>query len=827
MSQNGACVIKSFGAGANEESETKETMKVSEGMLGIAIVFWLINVASSMTDPNDARILNDFRRGMQNPELLRWPNGGNDPCGPPSWPHVFCHNGRVTQIQVANLGLKGTLPQNFNQLTKLYNLGLQRNHFYGRLPTFSGLSNLQFAYLDYNNFDTIPGDFFRGLSSVRVLALDENPFNASTGWSIPDDLQGSAQLMNFSCSSCNIAGRLPDFFGKFASLTTLKLSDNRLSGGIPASFKDTMLQVLWLNEQDGGMTGPIDAIGSMVSLTQLWLHGNKFTGPIPDNIGDLTSLKDLNLNGNQFVGLIPPSMANMNLQKLNLNNNMFMGPIPKFRAGTATFSSNSFCQATPGLQCAPQVNALLDFLHALNYPSNLASQWTGNDPCKGSWLGVGCNAKGEVSVINLQKQKLSGTLSPSLANLGSLMDIHLGGNNLNGQVPAKLTTLKSLRLLDISVNNFQPPLPKFSANVKVIIDGNPLLVGNQKKGPSSPSNSPSDDTTPAPTGSSAGTSQSSPGSSQSPSSDSTGSIEEQTLRKRHKRSAAILIGATAACSAIMVLLFVLFYMYRFKKNKKREDKVAGLKEIVIHPRDPSDPGNVVKVAVSSNTPRIAEFRCGNGTGVENAQMFDDGNLVISVQVLRKVTNNFAPENELGRGGFGAVYKGELEDGTEIAVKRMEAGIISSKALDEFQSEIVVLSKVRHRHLVSLLGYSVEGNERLLVYEYMPQGALSRHLFHWKPLNLEPLSWTRRLSIALDVARGMEYLHTLAQESFIHRDLKSSNILLGNDFRAKVSDFGLVKNAPDREKSVATRLAGTFGYLAPEYAASYILGKEPF
>uniref|UniRef100_A0A7N0VEH5 E1 ubiquitin-activating enzyme n=1 Tax=Kalanchoe fedtschenkoi TaxID=63787 RepID=A0A7N0VEH5_KALFE len=159
----------------------------------------------------------------------------------------------------------------------------------------------------------------------------------------------------------------------------------------------------------------------------------------------------------------------------------------------------------------------------------------------------------------------------------------------------------------------------------------------------------------------------------------------------------------------------------------------------------------------------------------------------------------------------------LRAGTQIAVKRMEAGVLSNKALDEFQSEIHVLSKVRHRHLVSLLGYSIEGNERLLVYEFMTKGALSRHLFHWESLKLEPLSWATRLVIALDVARGVEYLHGLARESFIHRDLKSSNILLSDDFRAKVADFGLVKLAPGLGKSVATRLAGTFGYLAPEYA----------
>ncbi|KAM0037886.1 putative protein kinase RLK-Pelle-LRR-IX family [Helianthus debilis subsp. tardiflorus] len=112
---------------------------------------------------------------------------------------------------------------------------------------------------------------------------------------------------------------------------------------------------------------------------------------------------------------------------------------------------------------------------------------------------------------------------------------------------------------------------------------------------------------------------------------------------------------------------------------------------------------------------------------------------------------------------------------------MESGVICNKALDKFESEISVLTKVRHRHLVLLLGYSTQGLKRILVYEYIPQDELSRHLFHWKNFKLEPLSWKMRLSIALDVARGMEYLHSLAHQSFMHRDLKSSNILISNDF----------------------------------------------
>lgn len=808
--------------------------RADQGMICIVAIFLnILNVVSGFTNQNDFKILNDFKNGLSNPELLKWPSNGNDPCGPPAWPHVFCSGGRVTQIQVQGMGLNGTLPQNLNQLDKLFNVGLQKNNFMGKLPTFSGLSNLQFAYLDNNNFDTIPSDFFDGLSSIRVLALDQNPFNASSGWSIPEELQDSAQLTNFSCSSCNIVGNLPDFFGKLPSLSVLKLSYNRLSGPIPATLGGSNLQILQLNDQDGGgMTGPIDVLGTMLGLVQVWLHGNQLTGSIPDNIGDLTSLRDLNLNGNHLVGLIPQGLADMSLVSLNLNNNMFMGPIPKFNTPNASFSSNSFCQPRPGDLCAPDVNALLDFLHGLNYPAKLASEWTGNDPCEGPWWGITCNAKGEVSVINLQKLNMNGTLSSSLVNLGSLLEIHLPGNNLHGPVPANLTQLKSLRLLDISNNNFDAPLPKFPNGVKVITSGNPQLSPGSPKGSSPPTGgplppSPSSSPLPGPPSDIPPSGDDKPPSSHSPPSPAgtpkskshTSPSPAGTLNSPSSKSSSgynkIVIAAAAASVILALMVFLAFYCVKKKKN---DERTTG---IVVHPRDPSQPDDMVKITVSNES--IVHPKTGSSLeskysfGLDNAYMIEDGGLMISGQILCEVTDNFAKENELGRGGFGAVYKGVLQDGTQIAVKRMENGAISSKALDEFRAEIAVLSKVRHRHLVSLLGYSVEGNEKLLVYEYMPQGALSRHLFRWKSLNLQPLSWTRRLTIALDVARGVEYLHSLAHRSFIHRDLKSANILLDDAFRAKVADFGLVKLAPDRERSVATRLAGTFGYLAPEYA----------
>ncbi|CAN4089632.1 unnamed protein product [Withania somnifera] len=763
--------------------------------LVVALFLAFASLGYTVTDPNDLAIINEFRKGLENDELLKWPENDDDPCGSPVWPHIVCTGSRIQQIQVMGLGLKGPLPQNLNKLSKLTNLGLQKNEFSGKLPSFSGLSELRFAYLDFNKFDTIPSDFFGGLVNLQVLALDENPLNATSGWSLPNELQDSAQLINLTMINCNLAGPLPEFLGTMSSLEVLLLSTNRLSGPIPSTFKDAVLEMLWLNDQSGdGMSGPIDVVATMVSLTSLWLHGNQFSGKIPVEIGNLINLKDFNVNTNELVGLIPESLANMSLDNLDLNNNHFMGPVPKFKATNFSFLPNSFCQTKQGSACAPEVMALLEFLDGVNYPYRLVESWCGNNPCDGRWWGISCDDNEKVSVMNLPKSNLSGTLSPSIAKLESVSRIYLGSNNLSGFVPSSWTSLKFLSILDLSNNNISPPLPKFSTPLKLVLTGNPKLTSSPPGGNPSPNNS----TTPV----------------NSPSS----SVPSSRSNSSSSSKIAIVVIPVAGF-LLLVFLAIPLYIY---VCKKRRDKHESPTDLVVHPRDPSDSDNVVKIAIANNTNgSLSTVNASGSASIHSGEshMVEAGNLLISVQVLRNVTKNFCPENELGRGGFGVVYKGELDDGTQIAVKRMEAGIVTNKALDEFRSEIAVLSKVRHRHLVSLLGYSVEGSERILVYEYMPQGALSRHLFHWKNFKLEPLSWKKRLNIALDVARGMEYLHTLAHQSFIHRDLKSSNILLGDDFRAKVSDFGLVKLAPDNEKSVVTRLAGTFGYLAPEYAVT--------
>lgn len=184
--------------------------------------------------------------------------------------------------------------------------------------------------------------------------------------------------------------------------------------------------------------------------------------------------------------------------------------------------------------------------------------------------------------------------------------------------------------------------------------------------------------------------------------------------------------------------------------------------------------------------------------------------------LAAATKNFREESLLGEGGFGRVYKGRLEStGQTVAVKQLDRNGLQGNR--EFLVEVLMLSLLHHPNLVNLIGYCADGDQRLLVYEFMPLGSLEDHL-HDIPPDKEPLDWNTRMKIAAGAAKGLEYLHDKANPPVIYRDFKSSNILLGEGFHPKLSDFGLAKLGPVGDKThVSTRVMGTYGYCAPEYA----------
>ncbi|KAG5028871.1 hypothetical protein JHK87_012385 [Glycine soja] len=256
----------------------------------------------------------------------------------------------------------------------------------------------------------------------------------------------------------------------------------------------------------------------------------------------------------------------------------------------------------------------------------------------------------------------------------------------------------------------------------------------------------------------------------------------------------VVLGSILGGSLLIIFMMILGFLWRLKITKEK-------------PTENSDWLPMLVTAGGSSQSRLTEGTS-QGSALPNINL----GLKIPLLDLQLATNNFHASQIIGKGNFGNVYKGVLQNGMTVAVKRGEPG--SGEGLPEFHTEIVILSKIRHKHLVSLIGYCDENFEMILVYEYMEKGTLRDHLSN---KNLPRLSWKNRLEICIGAASGLHYLHKGVDGGIIHRDVKSTNILLDENLVAKLADFGLSRTGPvDHQPYVTTVVKGTFGYLDPEY-----------
>nr|XP_043639403.1 receptor-like kinase TMK4 [Erigeron canadensis] len=771
----------------------------------------LLLFSFSIAADDDATIMTKLLKSIFNPPAT-W---GADKhfC---DWEGITCDynsssSRRVTSINLYNKSLSGTLPPDLNNLSRLETLDLVYNEFTGPLPTLANLTLLRLVYLSGNFFTSIPQDFFSGLTNLQNFSISFQ--NNLAPWVLPDNIAECTSLRSFEASSASLTGSIPESFTSLPNLQYLSLSFNDLSGSLPFRFNNlSRLENLYL--QDKSLSGPLPTFSNLTLLRHVFIRFNKFTSIPPDFFHGLTNLQDFDISANSFlapwflpndlthctnlqlfsahgtnvIGSIPYTFDGLsNLQFLDLSENNLNGSLPSQlnklnNLIKIDLSNNSFSGALPTLSDLDKLETLIIDNNKFNsIPGNFFSGLTGltyfeisNNSNLEPWDLP--NNFGEIYGLEsfiAVNASITG-LIPEYSNGSSLETIHLSYNNLTGAIPA------SFAMSSISDLQLDNQLQGLSGTLDIISSMYQLryvqLEANDFSGPIP------DNLTRLPYLQLLDVSHNNI-SGYIPKFEhnvtflySNTSIRKQSSSRNNSSLRVVSVIVSVLTLAGIVLL--VFYKYHVLSRKSRIPITGSHGEIPIS---------------------------------------ENGNVMVSMQLLELVTDNFSDNNVLGRGGFGTVYKGELLDGTKIAVKKMKSDVNGAKGIKEFQAEIGVLTRVRHRHLVALLGYCINDNERLLVYEYMPRGTLSQHLFKWREHKSQPLSWNQRVSIALDVGRGVEYMHSLAQQSFIHRDLKPANILLDDDLRAKVADFGLVKNAPDGKYSIETRLAGTFGYLAPEYA----------
>ncbi|KAJ4729105.1 Receptor-like protein kinase [Melia azedarach] len=449
--------------------------------------------------------------------------------------------------------------------------------------------------------------------------------------------------------------------------------------------------------------------------------------------------------------------------------------------------------------------ALLSFRTTVVSSDGFLAQWRPEDPDPCNWKGVKCDKiTKRVVALSLTNHKLSGPISPDLGKLDQLkfLNLHnndfygeipselgnctelqtisLQGNYLSGFIPSELGNLSKLLTLDISSNSLSgyipPSLGKLQALVTFNVSNNFLVGSIPSDGVFSKFSENSFFGNRGLCGRQINVACKDDGGGSSTNSQSPNSAQNQGGKKNSGR---LLISASATVGALLLVALMCFWgCFLYKKFGKNESKSLA--------RDVGGGASIV--------------------------MFH-GDLPYSSKDIIKKLETLNDDHIIGCGGFGTVYKLAMDDGNVFALKRI---VKLNEGFDRFfERELEILGSIKHRYLVNLRGYCNSPTSKLLIYDFLPGGSLDEALHE----RSEQLDWDARLNIIMGAAKGLAYLHHDCSPRIIHRDIKSSNILLDGNLEARVSDFGLAKLLEDEESHITTIVAGTFGYLAPEYMQS--------
>jgi Leucine-rich repeat (LRR) protein len=687
-------------------------------------------------------------------------------------PSLLSNLSSLYYFYVAENKLQGHLPSDLgNGLPSMLQMGIGGNQFTGPLPlSITNLSRIHKLYAGFNSFTgTVPSELGR-LQDLQVFVLDYNMCEANNEqeWEFIASLTNCSRLQMLSIGGNRFAGKLPSSLANLSSnLQWLRTPSNYISGVIPSEIGN-LASLANLDFDDNILTGAIpESIGKLTQLIQLYLYSNNLSGRIPSSIGNLTALSELNASGNSLEGSIPPSIRNLRkLSALDLSNNKLTGVIPNeiMELSSITISLSLSYNLLEG-PLPSEVGNLVN-LKQLSLSGNKLS---GEIP---DTIG-NCRV---LEILTMDDNSFQGSIPATFRNMAGLTILNLTNNKLNGSIPSNLATITYLQELYLAHNNLSGVIPELFSNSTALLCLDLSFNNLQGKVPTN------------------GVFRNIAGLSIVGNTELCGGVPQLRLPKCPSSSATkdnkdMTRSLMIAIPTVAVLLLILSGLVWAGSLYRKLFKTIPKEEVA-------------------------------------AQFIETELPIVPYKDILKGTDGFSESNVLGQGRYGTVYRGTLEnEATVIAVKVFNVWQLGS--YKSFQTECKALRRVRHRCLVKTITCCSSVNHhgqdfRAIVFEFMANGSLVR----WIHSNFEgqngqvTLSLSQRLDIAVDIVDALDYLHNGCKPPIIHCDLKPSNILLNQDMRARVGDFGIAKVLDEAtikyhaSSSSTIGIRGSIGYIAP-------------
>ncbi|XP_004510600.1 tyrosine-sulfated glycopeptide receptor 1 [Cicer arietinum] len=686
----------------------------------------------------------------------------------------------LTVLELYSNHLTGFIPKEIGKLSKLEKLLLHVNNLTGTIPpSLMNCVNLVLLNLRVNKLEGNLSAFnFSGFVRLVTLDLGNNRF---TGF-LPPTLYDCKSLAALRLASNQLEGQISSEMLGLQSLSFLSISDNQLTNITGAlriltglkKLSTLMLSKNFYNEMIPNDVNMIIDSDGFQNIQVLGLGGCNFTGEIPSWLENLKKLEALDLSFNQLSGSIPPWLGTLpQLFYIDLSVNLLTGVFPieltRLPALVSQQANDKVERTYLELPVFANANnvSLLQYNQLSSLPPAIyleTNSLSGSIPIEVGKLKV-------LHQLDLKKNNFSGDIPDQISDLANLEKLDLSENQLSGKIPDSLNQLHFLSFFSVAYNNLQGRIPtgsQFDTFSNSSFEGNPQLCGLVIQRPCSSSQQ---NTTSAGSGSS------------------------------NKKVIVILIIAVCFGIATMITLLTLWILSKRRVNPGGDHDKIELESISpysnsgVHPEVDKEASLVVLFPNKTNETKD-----------------------LSIFEIIKATENFSQANIVGCGGFGLVYKATFSNGTKLAIKKLSGDLGLMER--EFKAEVEALSTAQHENLVALQGYCVHDGYRLLIYNYMENGSLDYWL-HEKADGATQLDWPTRLKIALGASCGLAYLHQICDPHIVHRDIKSSNILLNEKFEARVADFGLSRLILPYQTHVTTELVGTLGYIPPEYGQAWV------